>query len=485
MKKIIKYRCNKFLQGICLLLFSVSYASVFSQSGYLYGTTYGGGKYNYGVLFRYNIATNRDTVLVNLDSTNDGAYPLSNVILASNGQIFGNTFEGGKYGYGTIFSYNPVTGKDTVWKNFDSVHDGSNPIGGLIQSKSGLIYGTTPVGIKRFGDVFSLNINTGQFKVVYTFDSVHGSHPWDAPFEAPSGLLYGTTNTGGTHDDGVIFCVNPLTGKDTTCFNFDDTLHGQNPDGSLCLANDNLLYGMTNSGGAFGYGVLFGFDMKTGLFKHTISFNDTDGAYAYSNVIQATDGLIYGMTEGGGVTSGGILFSYKPGDNKDSVCSRLLSATGANPFGTIIQAPGGLLYGTTAYGGPKDDGVIFSYDPITHVYNTLFNLDDTKGTGYYPNAAPLYVSDSVTGINELKNNLVVNVYPNPGSGVFNFELKIKNEELKIEVFNILGEKVFSLFAAHHSPFTINLTGQPDGIYQYRIVSEKGELITSGKLVVER
>jgi uncharacterized repeat protein (TIGR03803 family) len=465
----------------------------YSQSGYLYGTAYIGGKHGYGVLFKYNIATKKDTVVLNFDSTNTGAFPLSAVILASNGLIYGNTYEGGKYGYGTIFSYNPITGKDSVWKNFDYVNDGAYPIGGLMQSKSGLIYGTTPEGVKRFGTLFSLNISTGQFAVDYVFDSVHGSFPWDAPYESSAGLLYGTTNSGGKYNDGVIFCYNPKTGKDTTCFSFDDSLHGQNPDCSLCLASDSLLYGMTNSGGSLGYGVLFGFNPKNYQCKNAVNFNDTDGAYAFSNLIEGTDGKLYGMTEGGGIAGAGVVLSYKPGDSIDNVCVDLTEATGANSFGSVIQAPDGLLYGTTAYGGSKDSGVIFNYDPVAHIYTKLMDFNSWSGTGFYPNASLLYVSDTVLGIKELTAEMdKVNIFPNPSHGEFTLKLSGVNQSALVEVYNIMGEEITSI-PLNPSIGGISITnillfqGQNKsmpGIYPFKIITASGAFIGEGKLVVE-
>jgi N-acetylneuraminic acid mutarotase len=81
----------------------------------------------------------------------------------------------------------------------------------------------------------------------------------------------------------------------------------------------------------------------------------------------------------------------------------------------------------------------------------------------------------------------ISVYPNPSNGQFNlqitnYEVGIKN----IEVYNILGEKVYSNpFAIHNSQFTIDLSSQPSGIYLYRVMAEDGNLIGEGKLVIQK
>jgi hypothetical protein len=93
-----------------------------------------------------------------------------------------------------------------------------------------------------------------------------------------------------------------------------------------------------------------------------------------------------------------------------------------------------------------------------------------------------------TGINELKaTGEGVSVYPNPSKGVYtvaikNYQLKIKNF---VEVYNVLGQQVYSnSLVIPNSGFQIDLTAQPTGIYLYRVISENGELIGTGKLIKE-
>jgi len=91
------------------------------------------------------------------------------------------------------------------------------------------------------------------------------------------------------------------------------------------------------------------------------------------------------------------------------------------------------------------------------------------------------------GINEVSSSTSdVNVYPNPSTGVFNYELKIKNyNSINAVVYNILGEKIYSQsFSIQNATFKIDLNGQPAGIYFYRITSDRGETIADGKLIKE-
>ncbi len=84
----------------------------------------------------------------------------------------------------------------------------------------------------------------------------------------------------------------------------------------------------------------------------------------------------------------------------------------------------------------------------------------------------------------------INIYPNPNSG--SFVVSLSHAELVsalhpvIEVYNILGEKVFAenLEQVQGNNF-INLPASTSGIYLYRILDENNNLLGAGKLVIEK
>jgi hypothetical protein len=58
-------------------------------------------------------------------------------------------------------------------------------------------------------------------------------------------------------------------------------------------------------------------------------------------------------------------------------------------------------------------------------------------------------------------------------------------EKQVEIYNVLGEKVYSkLFTANYQ-FSIDLSSQLNGIYFYRVVSEDGGLVGRGKVIMQR
>jgi len=90
----------------------------------------------------------------------------------------------------------------------------------------------------------------------------------------------------------------------------------------------------------------------------------------------------------------------------------------------------------------------------------------------------------VTGINEISpESNSVKIFPNPSTGIFTFNLSGNNEKANLIIYNMLGENICKT-EFNTGTTQINLSSQPAGIYLYRIVSEKGEAIANGKLVIE-
>jgi hypothetical protein len=93
--------------------------------------------------------------------------------------------------------------------------------------------------------------------------------------------------------------------------------------------------------------------------------------------------------------------------------------------------------------------------------------------------------DIPTGIADIsKNKTALTLYPNPNNGEFTIKCSVVSGKSSVEIYNMLGEKVYSQFTTHSLPLTIDLS-QPSGIYLYRVLSEDGSLIGEGKVVIEK
>ena len=88
-------------------------------------------------------------------------------------------------------------------------------------------------------------------KTIFTFSFILAAYLLKAQ------VLYGTTSRGGNNYSGVICKLVKATNTLTAAFSF-DPVDGRNPAYTKLLqASNGKLYGMTNYGGSGDYGVIF------------------------------------------------------------------------------------------------------------------------------------------------------------------------------------------------------------------------------------
>jgi uncharacterized repeat protein (TIGR03803 family) len=357
--------------------------------GNLYGTTEYGGANGYGTVFKVTPTGTLTTLYSFCVQTNctDGAYPYPGLVLGTDGQFYGTTNQGGANnsslcyddnGCGTVFKIAP-SGKLTTIYNFcarANCTDGYYPWAALIQATNGSFYGTSEVGgANDEGTVFSIT-SGGALTTLHSFDGTDGGDPIGALVQATGGNFYGTTASGGANEEGTVFSITS-GGALTTLHTFDGT-DGNEPFGALVQATNGTFYGTTELGGAHGFGTVFSItsgSTLTTLYSFCAQTNCNDGEYPTAALVQATNGKFYGTTYYGGPNTScndrpgsgcGTVFSITAGGIRTTLHSFGLS-DGAVPFGGLVQATNGTLYGTTFSGGANDScgsnlgcGTVFS-----------------------------------------------------------------------------------------------------------------------------
>ncbi len=353
-----------------------------ANDGKLYGMTFTGGSNGFGVIFSFDPSSSTYTKLKDFDYTN-GGHPHGSLIQASDGKLYGMTLRGGQSDYGVIFSFDPSSSTYTKLQDFDNTN-GGYPNGSLMQASDGKLYGMTPQGgSNSAGVIFSFDLSSSTFTKLKDFDDTDGSHPYGSLIQASDGKLYGMTTYGGSSGAGVIFSFDPSTSIyiETKDFDFDN---GGLPYGSLMQASDGLLYGMTSTGGSRDDGVAFSFDPISSTCTKLNDFDGANGRNPYGGLIQANDGNLYGMTYSGGALNSGVIFSYNPTSSTHTKLKDFgANESGSNVSASLMQASDGKLYGTTTYGGSSGYGVIFSFDPSTSTYTKLWDFDFTNGRNPY------------------------------------------------------------------------------------------------------
>lgn len=185
------------------------------SAGNLYGTTsFGGSSQYFGTVFTVN-KFGTESVLYSFTGGTDGANPAATLLLDKTGEFYGTTYTGGAYNFGTVFKLNKF-GNEAVLYSFTGGADGAYPAAGLVRDSAGNFYGTTVWGgASSDGVVFKLD-STGTETILHTF----AGYPTDGA--APNGLirdaagnLYGTTYQGGGtacfegRGCGIVFKLTP------------------------------------------------------------------------------------------------------------------------------------------------------------------------------------------------------------------------------------------------------------------------------------
>ncbi|HEV2473907.1 MAG TPA: choice-of-anchor tandem repeat GloVer-containing protein, partial [Chthonomonadales bacterium] len=183
-----------------------------ASDGNLYGTTAGGGLYGYGTIFRIT-TSGVETVLHSFDYNHDGAQPECDLVEGSDHRLYGTTLNGGLNFGGTAFVIS-LDGGFSLLHAFDDPasarYAGSIPLSGVIQASDGFLYGTTRLGGSHLGGTLYKMSTTGSLTVLYDFPKRAGAQPYENPsdlFEGSDDNLYGTTEYGGTYQRGSVYRI--------------------------------------------------------------------------------------------------------------------------------------------------------------------------------------------------------------------------------------------------------------------------------------
>lgn len=335
---------------------------VLDARGNVYGSTYKGGSFGYGVAFKLDPA-GKETVLHNFVGA-DGLGAGGSLLQDEAGNLYGETWAGGtpegggcRFGCGTLFKLDK-TDDETVLYAFNS--DVQYPRD-VIRDESGNFYGVTAVyGPIFWGTVFEVN-NAGTLTVLHQFTGkADGGLPYGRLILDAQGNLYGTTYNGGNACScGVVFRIDSA-GKETVLYAFAGGTDGGMPVGGLVRDGKGNLYGTTSEGGdmtcdrGLGCGTVFRLD-QTGKKTLLYTFTGPDGSTPEATLVRDSAGDLYGTTDVGGTSTGcrgsGCGTVFKLEDNgKETVLHSFTGADGNEPGDLFLDAAG-ILYGATNGGG--------------------------------------------------------------------------------------------------------------------------------------
>lgn len=227
--------------------------------------------------------------------------------------------------------------------------------------------------------------------------------------------------------------------------------------------------------------------------------NGVTGSATANSATGGTSPYTYNWTPSGGtnlsahnLSAGTYIITATDGNNCTATAT--VTITQPAPLNTIVKdtafsdtACTGIVYFAGNGGTPPykylwtPGGQIQSF--IAGLCDGIYCCKVTDNNGCIDSACV----NVVTGVNNIVSNItLVIVYPNPNNGQFTIQLPVVNTHSSVEIYNVLGEKVYSHCQITNSPhYQIDLSNQPNGVYFYRVLSGVGDLVGEGKVVVQK
>jgi len=443
-----------------------------------------------GTIFKTDSSGNNYTDVYTFSNAIDGVEPYGSLVQAADGNLYGMTSGGGRYGHGVLFMINPQTGVYTKQHDFDSL-GGRQPYGSLCRASNGKLYGMTNRGgslaqVKDRGVLFEYDPATKTFVKKVDFNMQNGGYPYGSLIQGSDGDLYAMTSRGGVDGTGLFFKYNSSTVSITGLASFvaGSGGLGYEPIGDVMQAADGNFYCMSQYGAAWGTGggVLFKYDPSATFSKRITvlhKFADTmpgavNGNGIAGSLIQAANGNLYGMTIKGGTDNAGTIFEY---DIVTDTLKKLYdfdsTAEGYGPLGSLMQASNGLLYGLLT--SENGQARMFSFDIAT---NTLTVKANVTGTPHYTT-----LIETMPAPNSISNQHIadaVKIYPVPATNTFTVELHgSTNAELVIT--NSTGQVVYKADISGNK-MNINTSTWARGIYTCTIST--GNDVVNRNVIIE-
>ncbi len=349
-----------------------------ASNGKLYGVTRNGGTNDQGVFYEFDPINEKYKVLIHFEKDNNGKQPIGLPMQAANGKIYGTAYGGGSNNLGIIYSYDILTNSMQTVYSFNNTN-GNTPMGNLVEYNNFLYGSASNGGANDDGVLFSFNISNATYSVLHSFvNATDGSSP--EYLLEKNGMLFGNCKNGGSYG-GTIFKYNIANPLFSTMHMFTAST-GRYPS-QLSDLNNGYFYGVTQQGGANNFGVFYKLNIATGSITIIEDFVEIKGRYTVAGILKATNGKYY-FSSNGGVTSNGNILEYDTVANQlNTILSFEYAPKGARPVGKLLQIYGDKFLGMTTNGGDNNLGTIFQWDAGSKTMSVLHHISNIEGSNYY------------------------------------------------------------------------------------------------------
>jgi MYXO-CTERM domain-containing protein len=188
--------------------------------GVLYGTASSGGNNGRGTVFRINADGTGFQVLHHFSAAvftdgvaknADGTLPFGGLVDGNDGFLYGMASQAGQNGFGVIYAIKPDGSEFNVLHTFSNT-DGARPLAELQLATDGKLYGTTAGGgvssgttVSGLGTFFAIDRTGTNFTKLHDFVNANGTGPSSKVIEQAPGVFLGLTSSSGNCGYGTIW----------------------------------------------------------------------------------------------------------------------------------------------------------------------------------------------------------------------------------------------------------------------------------------
>jgi uncharacterized repeat protein (TIGR03803 family) len=318
-------------------------------------------------------------------------------------------------GEGAVYAINPDGTDYQIIKAFPSNPDGQVPVGKLLLTNDGYVYGVCQGGGTGAGTIFKMKTDGTEFQVIHTFDASFVNPVGDLVL-GNDDYLFGSTKAGGFNDGGRIYKVKTDGSGFTTVFEFGGTHLGNRV--GLTVDTDGTIYGIASN--ANSHHAVFKLSADGASFNVLHEFPElSSGVLVNGEILLASNGYLYGTSRYNGVNEKGTLFRIK----KDGTS-----------FSTILDFPATLIE-SPEYNIVEIGGVIYGSAGSAATSSTFVFKVNLDGTGYSvvsnPGSSYGYASAALAATPD-GNLIIVCRSSGPGVGV------VSHLDLQTNVASIVG-----------------------------------------------
>lgn len=269
----------------------------------------------------------------------------------------------------------------------------SYTVGGTI---SGLI-GTGLVLLDNGGDPTTISANAAQF-TMHTGVAQGLTYAITVKTQAGGETCTVSNGSGTVGTSNVtsvtVNCAPWSTYTFSALYSFAGGTDGAAPGANLIQASDGNFYGVTNGGDVTtDYGTVFKITPAgTETVLHNFTNTSGDGVNPSGALVQGSDGNFYGTTYKGGASGAGVIFKITPSGTETVLHSFGSGNDGQQPLAGLILGSDGNFYGTTSTGGVYQQGTVFKMTP-GGTETVLYSFGTNSSDASKPTAGLVQVSN--------------------------------------------------------------------------------------------